>query len=299
MKIFRQITANDIKLVPYDFKKELAMEAYLMENEEILKLDENNFAEVTVLDAELALKEGQKTSNRDGRIDILASYGTDYLSIVELKKDEINENTLNQLEDYLKQKEQILKKYPKYWNNKENPPNWVGVLVGSSISPELQRLLEDGYETSDGIPIAAMVIRRFRSNRNEIFVITDTYFNYGYTARDFAKFKFRGETYNKSRLVNKVLKTYVGQNQNITFAELENKFPEHLQGSNGVFTTQDKAQRIYDQTGHKRYYIKSDELITLSDSTIATCNQWGKDNLKKFIEHVNNNLDSKFNIENI
>jgi len=45
------------------------MEAYLLENEEILKLDNNNFNDVTVLDAEIALKSGRKTSNRDGWID--------------------------------------------------------------------------------------------------------------------------------------------------------------------------------------------------------------------------------------
>ncbi len=104
MEIFRQITANNIELKDYPFLKELAMEAYLMENEDILKLDTENFAEVTVLDAEIALKSGRKTSNRDGRIDILAKYGLDYLAIVELKINQIDDATLNQLEDYLEQK---------------------------------------------------------------------------------------------------------------------------------------------------------------------------------------------------
>lgn len=107
MEIFRQITANNIELKEYPFLKELAMEAYLIENEEILKLDNNNFNDVTVLDAEIALKSGRKTSNKDGRIDILAKYGMDYLAIVELKINEINQDTLNQLEDYLKEREQF------------------------------------------------------------------------------------------------------------------------------------------------------------------------------------------------
>jgi len=33
MKIFKQVTAKNIELKPYPFKKELAMEAYLIENE--------------------------------------------------------------------------------------------------------------------------------------------------------------------------------------------------------------------------------------------------------------------------
>ena len=89
MEIFRQITANNIALKDYPFLKELAMEAYLIENEDILKLDTENFADVTVLDAEIALKSGRKTANRDGRIDILAKYGLDYLALVELKINEI------------------------------------------------------------------------------------------------------------------------------------------------------------------------------------------------------------------
>jgi hypothetical protein len=39
MELYRQITANNVELKEYPFWKELAMEAYLLENEEILKLD--------------------------------------------------------------------------------------------------------------------------------------------------------------------------------------------------------------------------------------------------------------------
>ena len=146
MEIYKQITANNIQLKEYPFLKELAMEAYLMENGDILNLDREDFSSVEILDAEIALKSGRKTSNRDGRIDILAKYGADYLSIVELKTNEINEATLSQLEDYLSERDQILEKYPDYWDEGFEP-KWIGVLVGSSISPELQRMLLDGYKT--------------------------------------------------------------------------------------------------------------------------------------------------------
>lgn len=295
MEIFRQITANNIELKDYPFLKELAMEAYLMENEDILKLDTENFAEVTVLDAEIALKSGRKTSNRDGRIDILAKYGLDYLAIVELKINQIDDATLNQLEDYLEQKDQLILKNPDFWNENQNPPNWVGVLVGTSISPELQRKLQDGYVTQSGIPIAGMIIRRFRSLQNEIFVITDTFFKYNYTNRDFSKFEFKGKIYNKSRLVNKILKSYVELNPNITYAELERDFPQALQGSMGVFDTSENAKEIYDRTGHKRHYIKPEELIELSDSIIATSTQWGIGNIEPFVNYVNR-MNNNFNI---
>jgi hypothetical protein len=287
LEIFRQITANNIEIKDYPFLKELAMEAYLMENEDILKLDTENFADVTVLDAEIALKSGRKTSNRDGRIDILAKYGLDYLAIVELKVNEINEQTLLQLEDYLNEKDQLLTKNPDFWTENKNQPNWVGVLVGTSISPELQRKLQDGYVTTTGIPIAGMVLRRFRSLKNEIFVITDTFFKYNYTSRDFSKFEFNGKIYNKSRLVNKVIRSFVELNPEMTYAEIEKLFPQRLQGSMGVLESYEKAQEIYDRTGHKRHYLKPEELIKLSDSIIATSNQWGIGNIESFVNYVN------------
>lgn len=284
MEIFRQITANNIELKEYPFLKELAMEAYLMENEEVLKLDTGNFSDVSVLDAEIALKAERKTSNRDGRIDILAQYGIDYLSIVELKINEINEETLLQLEDYLDEKNQILEKHPSFWEDNEREPKWIGVLVGTSISPELQRKLQDGYQSKQGIPIAGLVIRRFRSSKNEIFVITDTFFKYNYSNRDFSKFRFKEKEYNKARLVNAVIKEYVENNPATTFADLKSLFPDRLQGSTGVFETYENAQEIYDRTGHKRHYIKPEELIKLSDSIIATSNQWGTANIGNFVK---------------
>lgn len=93
MELFRQITANNIELKEYPFLKELAMEAYLMENEDILKLDALNFSEVTVVDAEIALREGRKIADSDGRVDLVARYGTDYVAIIELKLHEINQST--------------------------------------------------------------------------------------------------------------------------------------------------------------------------------------------------------------
>lgn len=257
------------------------MEAYLLENEDILILDKQNFNDVTVLDAEIALKSGRKTGN--GRIDILAKYGGEYLAVVELKLNEINELTLGQLQDYLDQRDQILQ-IGDYWEE-EVAPKWVGVLVGTSICPDLQEKLRSGYEYN-GIPIAGMIIRRFRSSENEIFVVSDTYFKYGYSSKDFSTFFFQGEEYNKGRLVNAVLKYYVEQMPKITFSELKQAFPNHVQGSFGVFTNLEKAENIYERGGRIRYYIKPDEIISLRDHKIATCTQWNTDNISKFIKNA-------------
>lgn len=289
MQIFRQITANNISLKPYPFWKELAMEAYLLENEDILKLDDQNFSEVTVLDAEIALKKGRKTG--DGRVDILTKYGGEYLGIVELKLHEINDNSLAQLEDYLKVKEQILS-FEDYWEE-EGEPKWVGLLVGTSISANLQEKLSNGYEF-EGIPVAGMTVRRFRSEQNEIFVTSDTFFKFGYSNKDYSKFLFENKEYNKGRLVNAVIKSYVEKHPDISFSQLKSKFPDPIQGSLGVFKTLEQAQEILDRTGHRRHHIKPHETIKLIDQTISTCTQWKTSNISRFIKNA---LDLGFKIE--
>lgn len=283
MEMFRQVTANNITLKEYPFWKELAMEAYLLENEEILKLDKENFNDVTILDAEIALKQGRK--NGDGRIDILVKYSGEYLGIVEIKLNEINQNSLEQLEDYINKKDQILSQSSEYWTENTNP-KWVGVLVGTEICSILRDKLKNGYEYL-GIPIAGLTIKRFRSAENEIFVISDTYFKFKYLSKDYSKFIFNGLEFNKGRLVNAVIRHYVDENPTISFSELKQKFPNYIQGSFGVFDTKAKAVDIFQRWGHKRHYINPDEEIRLIDETICTCTQWNLETIKTFLNKSN------------
>lgn len=279
MKIFKQVTANNIELTSYPFKKELAMESYLIENEEILALDDANFNEVSVLGEEIALIKGRR--DRDGRIDILTSYGGEYLSIIELKLNQIDSSTLNQLENYLDQKEQILD-FGKYWEE-ETTPKWIGVLVGTSISAELQEKLTNGYKYND-IPIAGIVLNRYRNPESNIFVVSDTYFSFDYAEKDYSKFIFKNKSYNKGRLVNEVLREFVEVNPTVNFSELKKIFPKHIQGSFGVFDKVSRAEEIYNNSGRKRHYIKPSETINLSnDEVIATCTQWNPFNIAEFI----------------
>ena len=116
--------------------------------------------------------------------------------------------------------------------------------------------------------------------------------------KDFSTFNFQGKSYNKGRLVNEVVKAYVRDNPNINFSELEEAFPTEIQGSLGVVTSEENAVQIYKRTGHKRYYIKSNEIINVSDGKVATSNQWKTDNIEKFVNHVNKMGLSGFSIQN-
>lgn len=292
MEIFKQITANGIILNEYPFIKELAMEAYLLENGDILKLDKANFDSISVLDEEIALKQGRKCG--DGRIDMLVKYSDEYLGIVELKLNEINEQSLLQLENYLDQRTQILAMNSNYWESASDP-KWIGVLVGNEISSSLREKLLNGYVYKENIPIAGMTIRRFRSPNNEIFVVTDTFFKFKYGSKDFSKFRFNGISYNKGRLVNAVIKKLVEDKPQITFSELKQIFPDKIQGSMGVFDLKEKAEEIYERTNRIRYYIKPDEVIKLADNVIiSTSTQWNPENIKTFIEQAKR---ESYNIE--
>ncbi len=117
------------------------------------------------------------------------------------------------------------------------------------------------------------------------------------TGKDYSKYKFQGKEYNKARLVHSVVKAYVEQNQSVTFTELKTIFPDSI-GSYGVFTTEEDAVEIFNKRGRKRHYIKPDELIKLSDATIAVSSRWsskGK-SIPSFIEKVNSKLGDNFKI---
>jgi hypothetical protein len=138
--------------------------------------------------------------------------------------------------------------------------------------------------------LAALTIQRFRGVNGNVFVTTDTYFNRAKVANDATKYKFNNEVYGKGRLVLAAMKYYVTLNPNILYVTLVNQFPAELQGSFGVFNTLEAANREETQKGRKRHFIKPDEVIKLSDSTIAVCDQWSINNINKFIPYWNKHI---------
>lgn len=286
MQAFSHFTANDVQLKPFPFRSELLMGAYLIENEGVLALDSETFKDVQIVQAELALKQGRASKGTDGRIDILATYSQEYIAIVELKLEELTEAHLQQLEDYLKEKNQIFAKHPDILDPELiTSPKWIGVLVGPSIESGLAKKISDAYITDSGIQIAALTIQRFRGKEGNVYVTTNTYFKGA--ARDNSKYQFNGIKLGKGRLVLEVIKHYVSSKQCTKFADLEKVFPKSCQGSWGVFTTDEKANEIYEQSGHHRHFNRPEELVKLSeDCTIAICRQWGIGNIDKFIQQA-------------
>jgi len=286
MKILKHFTANDEKFEEFPFKRELSMESYLIENAGVLALDDGIFGEVDILEEELTLKQGRSSKDTDGRIDILAGYSQEYLGVVELKLGELNNTHLEQLEDYLIERDQILtmpsvKEEIKDSNYGETP-KWIGVLVGSSIKPDLAEKIKDGYETESGISIAALTISRFRS-KGAVYVVTDTYFNNKKSNRDTTQYNFNGQTLGKGPLVLAVIKHHIENNSESTFPSLKAQFPDSIRGSDGVFDTIESASEKYARNNKKKHFINPKDQIKLQDSTIAVSNQWTASTINPFI----------------
>jgi hypothetical protein len=257
------------------------MEAYLVENSEVLALDEDELSDVAILDAELPLAAGRRSKQSDGRIDLLAGYGDATVGVIELKLGQLNDVHLKQLADYLETLDREPSQLAKYVETDE--PKLIGVLVGSSISMELRSKIEQGLLVGSGIPIAALTLRRYQGSDNNVYVVTDTYFHNMSRNFDRTKYELDGELFGKGRLVLATIRMYVNQHPGTTFASLEAAFPKNLKGKRGCFATQAEAQRIA-EADRKRHFLEPDELIELVDARIAVSNQWGIRSIPKFLE---------------
>ena len=120
--------------------------------------------------------------------------------------------------------------------------------------------------------------------------------------KDFSRYIFRGEELRKSRLVLKVVKTYVDEHTEITFEELKKAFPDFLQGSSlGVVKLFDEVPNKYRGIGGvKRYFVDEDEIIHLnSGEKVAVCTQFGISNIKDFITNAKLKLGYELELKKI
>lgn len=107
--------------------------------------------------------------------------------------------------------------------------------------------------------------------------------------KDTTKYTFNGASLGKGRLVLEVMRKHCADHPSMTYTELEAAFPQSLQGSGGVFAREDDAQKIFSDTGRKRHFLNEDEMIQISDATIAVSSQWGAGNIDKFIDKARTN----------
>lgn len=283
MRLYRHLTANQIALKPFPFLREIAMEAYLIENPDVLALDDDELSTVSITDVELPVARGRPSRKGDGRIDLLGLYGESTIAVIELKLGELTQAHLDQLADYFTQKEQIRSALGPVETGVD--PSFLGVLVGSGIDQQLRTRIESGYLIEGSIPVAALALTRYRGEDNNVYVVTDTFFHYTGRTYDQTKYRFEGEVYGKNRLVLAVITAYAASHPGVSYAELRAVFPDKIQGRTpGCFSTVEAAQQVIDSTGHRRHFIAPHQLIQLEDATVAVSTQWGIKNIGRFLD---------------
>ena len=104
-------------------------------------------------------------------------------------------------------------------------------------------------------------------------------------AKDNSKYLFNGERYGKGRLVLAVVSAYINKHQP-TIKELRETFSKDLQGSIGVFYTEQELKDRSESSNDKkiRFFTNDEDRLSTDGEQILICTEWGKGNIELFVE---------------
>jgi len=98
------------------------------------------------------------------------------------------------------------------------------------------------------------------------------------------KYIFNDTQLSIARLVLAIVKSYVNSNPEISYNELLDVFPPAVQGGLlGVFVKYEDAKEHANRTNNPKHFLSDDDIIELSDFTIAVTTHWGMANIEGFI----------------
>lgn len=101
--------------------------------------------------------------------------------------------------------------------------------------------------------------------------------------KDYTKYRFNGDVYNKRRLVLAVIQEWISNNKPHTMSVVLEAFPQELRRG-GIFVPLAEAKAKYKRQGRRRHFLAEDEIIRFPDSTqYAISNQWSKEWIDNFI----------------
>lgn len=106
----------------------------------------------------------------------------------------------------------------------------------------------------------------------------------GSNGRDNTKYSIDGGTnyFGKNRIVREIIIRYLELHPKMTYRQLEQIFPDEMQGSYGVVRSLDELNEMEHDSKDlaTRYLMKEEELLTTADGVrFAVCNQWGAYNI--------------------
>ena len=154
-----------------------------------------------------------------------------------------------------------------------------------AISNEERKILDDFIKENKNLLCSVLNELKDEVDPSVLSTITST-------VRDFSTYQLDGEQYGKAKLVLAVIKKYVKEEKPLNFKELQDAFPDKLQGAKGVVrlygNVSDKDKGI---GGQKRYFVDANDVVKLdSGEEVVVCTQWGVGNIDNFIKHVENTV---------
>ena len=292
MKISRQLRFNSLQLQPFPFPMELAMEAYLAENEQLIDLQELNLPDLVYNTHELSIDLG---NDKTGRIDLIFNTNNDdkdALVICELKLNDIDLKAYDQLKEYLSYPKNIVKALQEKDSGKSNTASiqteyeMYGLLIGKAIQPDVMEKITN----DDSCFISALTLNRYREEKTgQVFVSSEVFVGKK-SNKDFSKFMFNNEVYGKGPLVHAVIKHWIEKND-LSDDQAISKFNLNRGGKYNYLMTKEKAIEVAEseQEFKKRFF--SEPIKTSGGENLYVWRGWNVTSITNFIKYVNENLN--------
>lgn len=292
MKISRQLRFNSLQLQPFPFPMELAMEAYLAENEELIDLHELNLPDLVYNTHELSIK---LDDDKTGRIDLIFNTNNDdkdALVICELKLNDIDLKAYDQLKEYLSHPKSIVKALQEKDSGKSNTTSiqtdyeMYGLLIGKAIQPDVMEKITN----DDSCFISALTLNRYREEKTgQVFVSSEVFVGKK-SNKDFSKYMFNNEVYGKGPLVHAVIKHWIEKND-LSDDQAISKFNFNRGGKYNYLMTKEKAIEVAEseQEFKKRFF--SEPIKTSGGENLYVWRGWNVTSITNFIKYVNENLN--------
>jgi len=286
-QISKQIAAENIHLDLNKFKSELLLEAFIYENPKIF-----TYEDFKIITSQFHLYNGRPTKETDGRIDLIGLLNNEDLIIIEVKKDEINNETIGQLKDYLKAVKEKQDNIIKELKEKENNiapdlkiKNIIGIVIGQEINPEIVSNIEAGNFENE---ISAIVVKRYSTIDNlENYIITTTYAK--------ATSKFSSKRYNNIQeyLDNLTITRNIDDNIKRLIQKINDKITQEfsLESEQINYTNRDISFNIEKRRGVRKtvfcYLVPSSKKVDLFVSFEGEIPKNHRHNVKQETKRVN------------
>lgn len=290
--------------------------------------------EIVCPDSMVIAEEFSEWSDSQRRIDLLAIDKDANLVVIELKRNESGEHMELQAIRYaamvstltFKQATDIFQRYLEKNGSEENAEeklldflDWETpkeeefgldvriVLVSANFSKELTtsvmwlmernvdikcvRLIPHNYNNKILIDVQQIIpLPEAESYRVKIKEQAEERREARKSSKDYTQYMYNGEVYNKRKLVLAVIQDWFHENKPQRVSELLSVFPQ-------LAISLHEAQEIVEKQGVPRHFLNQEEVLDFPvDGCYAISNQWGKGNIRFFLECARN---TGFDIEEV